>query len=311
MKLSATILLGSLALGSLSCADDGPATATAPTVAVAFAPIEEIVRRVAGDLVTPVPLTPAGKGPHDVELEPRTATALERSTAVFLLGRGFQPAIESAAGTMRARARVVDLLDGLPLLTVTPKLDGTQGEVDGEVLDGDTDPHVWLDPVLMQQMTDTVERTLAEVLPAAAERLRSNAAAYRSELAALDAEFRAGLQTCRSRVVVTSHRAFGYLARRYGLEQLPIAGLSPDEEPDPRTLTAITRAARAKNVQVIFFEEQLPDDLARTVADEIGVKTSALDPIEAVPAGSATAGRGYVEAQRANLAALRAGLGCT
>jgi zinc transport system substrate-binding protein len=109
---------------------------------------------------------------------------------------------------------------------------------------------------------------------------------------------------------VTSHRAFGYLANRYGLVQLPIAGISPEEEPNPKSIEAVANLAKAKGVTVIFFESLVPKKLSETVANEIGATTSALDPIEGLTAEAAAAGSNYVSIQQDNLSALRAGLRC-
>jgi zinc transport system substrate-binding protein len=119
-----------------------------------------------------------------------------------------------------------------------------------------------------------------------------------------------GLVGCASDVIVTSHRAFEYLARRFGLTQISIAGISPEAEPSAATLEAVAAAAAANNVSVIFFEENLPPDLAETVAAEIGASTAVLDPVETVSTDQLAAGESYLTIQRTNLAALRAGLGC-
>jgi zinc transport system substrate-binding protein len=111
--------------------------------------------------------------------------------------------------------------------------------------------------------------------------------------------------------VVTSHRAFGYLADAYDLRQIPIAGISPDEEPDPRTLEAIAAEAAAEGVTTIFLETIAPPDLARTVANEIGASLDLLDPIEGLTAEQLDDGQTYASIMRDNLARLANGLGCT
>lgn len=228
----------------------------------------------------------------------------------FFLGRGFQPSVEKAVSALSESVRAVDLLDSVELLPVTPQLEGTVGEVDGEVLDGNTDPHVWVDPTNMVALTDTVASTLAELRPADAVTFDAGARAYEAQLAALGDRFSTQLATCASRTIVTSHRAFEYLARRYHLEQIPIAGISPDEEPDPKSLQAVAEAAKADGVTVVFFEERVPAALSETVAREIGASTDALDPIETITQDRLDAGESYLTIQTANLAALVKALRC-
>ncbi|MGQ0623216.1 MAG: metal ABC transporter solute-binding protein, Zn/Mn family [Sporichthyaceae bacterium] len=280
-------------------------------VAAAFYPIAEAVGRVGGDRVAVQNLTPPGGGPHDLELNPRQVEELEKARAIFYLSGGFQPQVQQAASGMPAAARKVDILAGVSLLPVGEQLAGTQGEVDGEVLADGGDPHIWVDPLLQLGIATQARDVLVELDPAGTSTYDTNLAAYRSELEALNVDYRTGLQTCQSRVVVTSHRAFEYLARRYGLIQIAIAGLSPEDEPDPRSLAAIAEAAKREGVRTVYFEEQVPADFARTVAREIGAGTDALDPVETITAEDLAAGRTYSAVMRDNLAALRAGLGCT
>jgi zinc transport system substrate-binding protein len=111
-------------------------------------------------------------------------------------------------------------------------------------------------------------------------------------------------------VLVTSHAAFGYLADEYGLEQVPIAGLSPEDEPDPKTLQSIADVARQRGVETVFFEDALPSEMARTVADEIGAQVSLLSALEFDPRGSIGPDQDYLTVMAGNLDRLRKGLGC-
>lgn len=305
--------------GSAAAAATATATTTATAragssaalpVAAAFYPIAEAVRRVGGDRVEVQNLTPPGAGPHDLELTPPQVEQLERARAIFYLSGGFQPAVEEAAAGLPEQAERVDVLDGIELLPVGEQLPGTVGEVDGEELADGGDPHVWVDPVMLMQVATTIRDTLAEIDPTGAEDYDRGLADYQDELGELNADFRSGLATCASRIIVTSHRAFEYLARRYGLVQIAIAGLSPDDEPDPRTVEAIAAAAERENVHTVFFEEQVPTNLAETVAREIGADTDALDPVETITAEDLADGASYTTVMRGNLDALRTGLGC-
>lgn len=300
------------ACGSDDASDsDSTDTKAALTVAVAFYPVEEMVRGVGGDRVQIVDLTPPGGSPHDLELTPQKVSDLEGADVVFYIGRGFQPSVEKAVKALPDTVVKVDLLDTVTLLPVTPQLAGTEGEVDGEVLEGNTDPHIWVDPANMVTMTKVVESTLAAAAPANQAAFSTNASVYEGKLMALDGEFSVQLKTCESRTIVTSHRAFEYLADHYDLQQIPIAGISPDEEPDPKSLEAVAAAAKADGVTTVFFEEQVPKDLSETVAREIGATTDALDPIETITQDRLDAGTTYISIQQANLASLVKALRCT
>jgi zinc transport system substrate-binding protein len=124
----------------------------------------------------------------------------------------------------------------------------------------------------------------------------------------LDGALRTGLAHCANRYLVTSHNAFGYLARRYGLTQVGIAGLTPDAEPSPTDLARITRFVEHNHVKTIYFETLVSPDLAKTVAAESGAETDVLDPIEGLDRDSQ--GSNYLAVMRSDLANLRAGQPC-
>jgi zinc transport system substrate-binding protein len=315
------VLMAVVVATTAGCGDDrgGAADATGPplsvpvpdlTVAVAFYPLEEIVRNVGQARVGVIDLTPGGTEPHDLSLSARQVTDLERADAVFYLGRGFQPGVEKAVTALPDTVTKVDLLATLSLLPVTPQLSGTSGEVDGEVLEGDVDPHVWLDPSNMSQMAEVVRATLTDLHASGSADFALHAGLYQTQMSELSTHYSTKLADCQSRTIVTSHRAFEYLARRYGLEQVPIAGISPEEEPDPQSLEAVARAAEAAGATVVFFEEQVPKALSETVASEIGATTDSLDPVETITQDQLDAGEGYTSIMESNLAHLVDALRC-
>jgi len=297
--------------GSAMAQSAAPSPATAPlSVVAAFYPIAEAARAVGGDAVLVTDLTPVGGGPHDLEVTPQDIERVADADLLLYIGSGFQPQVEELAGGLPAGATALDLLTTVELLPVDPQVPGTAGEVDGEVLAGGIDPHVWLDPVRFAQMADAVAAALGQADPGHAASFAANAAAYRHRLETLDGAFATSLADCESRAVVTSHRAFGYFADRYDLLQLPIAGLSPDQEPDPRSLEAIANAARENGVTTIFFESRVPRAFAETVAREIGADTDALEPIETLTQQQLDLGLDYTTLMDQNRAALVRGLRC-
>ncbi len=305
------IALALFASTAVGCADDTPADDGVTTVAAAFYPIEEIVRRVGGDAVEVVTLVPPGEEAHEYDPTPRQLTELAEADIVFYLGQGFQPNVEKAFESLPPSVLRVDLLAELTLLPVTEQLPGTEGEAEGETLADGNDPHVWLSPANMRQMTATVLANLDAVAPADASTFAGNSGDYATDLNLLGTAFADGLRQCRSRVLVSSHRAFGYLADAYDLTAVAIAGISPVEEPSAKSLEAVAAFAAENEVTTIFFEENLPEDLATTLADEIGATTGVLDTVESLSSDQIDAGDDYLSVMRTNLTALAEGLGCS
>jgi zinc transport system substrate-binding protein len=295
--LVAVLLAGGCAVGP-KAPDDGRVR-----VVAAFYPLQFISERIGGDRVAVTNLTRAGAEPHDLELQPSQLAGIEDADLVVYL-RGFQPAVDDAI-VLQERARTFDVAGVEPLRAAPTGEHG--GEVGGDPDDeGDgRDPHVWLDPVRLAAIADRLADRLAGADAANAAAIRQRAGVLRGDLDGLDREFDAGLRRCARRDVVTGHAAFGYLAARYHLVQVPITGVNPEEEPSPQRVGEVARLARERGVTTIFFESLVSPKLSETLAREIGAKAAVLDPIEGVE-GDDT----YFSVMRANLAALREALGC-
>jgi zinc transport system substrate-binding protein len=283
LRLIAALLVVALAGCGGSTAGAG---VESQDVVASFYPLEYAAQEVGGPDLKVTNLTPPGAEPHDVELTARDVSRIRNADVVLYLGAGFQPAVADAA--KEAKGTTVDLLDGIPL---------------NEAQDEETaaDPHVWLDPVLYARVVRRVARALGE--PG-----RADALVRRLEV--LDREYRQGLANCQRREIVTSHAAFGYLAARYGLEQVPIAGVSPEAEPTPRKLEEAAERVRTSGATTVFFETLVSPRLAKTVARETGATTAVLDPIEGLTKDEVARGDDYFTVMRRNLAAVQTALGC-
>ena len=283
-------------------------------VVASFYPIAEAAARVGGDRVEVTNLTPPGVEPHDFELAPDDVDHLEDADVVLYLGDDFQPAVAEMA---ERQDDAVDLMAGLDLEAgasdaIAAEEASESEEETGFGTDDDhgVDPHFWLDPTLLASAVDEIEAALSDAAPDDAATFAANARAYTDELTALDDELSAGLADCERDQIVTSHAAFFYLARRYGLTQLPIAGLSPESEPDADRIAELADRIDEDGITTVFYETLVAPDVAETLAREADVDTAVLDPIEGLSDEQIDAGDDYASVMRDNLAALREALGC-
>ncbi len=287
------------------------------SVAAAFYALEYVVGRVGGDHVDVTGLTKPGLEPHDLELTPRQVGAVVDADLVVYL-KGFQPAVDDAVGQGEA-AKALDAstvvqmaaehADGGHEEHAEDEHGGDAGEGAGEhAHEGAGDPHFWLDPTRVATFATAVAKRLAAVDADHAADYTANAERLGGELAALDRDYRDGLRQCERRTFVTSHSAFGYLAERYYLQQVPIAGLSPEVEPSPGRLEEVQDVVRSEDVTTIFYETLTAPDVAESMARDLGVRTDVLDPVEGIT--DASPGRDYLAVMRANLDALRKANGC-
>lgn len=173
---------------------------------------------------------------------------------------------------------------------------------------GGLDPHVWLSPAMAIQQVRNIEKGLSEAAPEHKEAFKANADAYVAQLEALDKEFQEGLKDSFRKDFITQHAAFGYLAKQYGLTQVPIAGLSPEQEPSAAQMAEIIEFAKEHNVKTIFFETLVSSKVADTIAAELGAKSAVLNPIEGLTEEDIAGGLDYLGLMRQNLEALKAAL---
>jgi zinc transport system substrate-binding protein len=181
------------------------------------------------------------------------------------------------------------------------------GDEAGEHDHGDEDPHFWHDPDRMAVLAEAVADELVEIDPDHADTYRSNADALVGELHDLTAAYEQGLSGCERDTVVVSHDAFGYL-ERFGLHIEGIAGLSPDAEPAPADLARLQDLIHDEGITTVFSERLVSPRLAQTLADDVGVTTAILDPIEGL--SDETTDEDYLSLMRENLAALELANGC-
>jgi zinc transport system substrate-binding protein len=299
--VGAAALLVSAPLAGCDAPGSAAANGRAPVVA-AFYPLQFVAERVGGDAVHVSNLVKPGAEPHDLELAAGEIRAIADAKLVVYL-RGFQPQVDDAVA-QQGEGTAFDVGTVEPLREAPAGTEPEPGESD--TLAG-KDPHVWLDPVRLAAIGDALAARLATVDAARAADYRGRAAALRTDLETLDREYADGLRSCPRREIVTSHAAFGYLAARYGLTQIAVTGLSPEEEPSAQRLAAVAERARARGATTIFFETLVSPKLAETLAREVGAKAEVLDPIEGLQPGST---EDYTTVMRSNLGRLRSALGC-
>jgi len=305
------ILATTLLLGTTGCAafsDESTHTADGKvSVAAAFYPLAFVAQRVGGPDVAVTNLTQPGAEPHDLELTPRETAEVEDADLV-LVEHGLQPAVDDAVDEV-ATGQVLDAADVVDLLPMAEDDDQHSADSTEESHghDDEVDPHFWQDPQRMVQLTDAVADELAKVDPDHADTYRANGAKLKDDLESVATAYQQGLQGCARDTIVVSHDAFGYLAP-YGLHVEGIAGLSPDAEPTPADLARLQDLIESDGITTVFSERLVSPELAQTLADDMGITTAVLDPIEGL--SDDTADEDYLSLMRGNLAALELANGC-
>ncbi|MFI5792436.1 metal ABC transporter substrate-binding protein [Streptomyces sp. NPDC051677] len=302
-----------LGLGALSaCSSDSAAAANTDKfdVVASFYPMAFLAEQIGGDHVHVTSLTEPGQEPHDLEISAKQTAALQESDAVLYL-KNLQPSVDSAVSQSEIKTKI----DAASLTTMEKhgnEVGGHAAEHDdheNEELAG-LDPHIWLDPVRYSQVAQGVGKAFEKADPDHAADYKTNTAALVKRLDALNTQFKTGLAHTKTKVFVTTHAAFGYLAERYGLTEEAITGLDPDSEPSAARVKELEKMAEADGVTTVFYETLVSDKTAKTIASDAGLKTDVLDPIEGIVKGKSR-GTDYFSVQEANLKALQTALGST
>lgn len=252
------------------------------TVVTSSHPLEFVAAAVAGDRAAVENLLAPGADSHDADVSTRQLASLVDADVVVHLST-LQPAVDDVLAA-RPPEHLVDA---------------------ARYADLEDDPHFWLDPTRLARLGHDVAAELSVVDPSGAAEYRAGATALDTRLGSLDDRYRDALAGCEGAALVTSHEAFGYLAQRYGLRQIGIAGVDPSVEPSPARLRDVMRVVRENSVTTIFFEATANPAVAELLAADLEVRTAVLHPVERVEAD-----QDYVSLMEANLEALSSGLDC-
>lgn len=293
-------------------------------------PLAEFTRQIGGTRVEAAQLLPVGADPHHWEPSPRDLVMLNQAQLLIFNGAGLEPWLDRLLPSLRLKGiQVVEATRDLDLMTFSEEEElGITYCIGGSPLDASRrredrdnksekqgqnraalDPHVWLDPLMAREIVGHLSDQLKIVDPANSAYYERRAQVFEEKLDHLHQEYVAAAKTFRSRDLVVSHGAFGYLARRYGLRQVPLLGLMPEQEPDAATLKEIVEFCRRGGVKCVFFEPLVSPRLSEVLAWEIGAQTLMLNPIGGLTKEEERSGVGYLHLMSQNLASLKRGLG--
>lgn len=259
------------------------------SVAASFYPLFFFASQIGGSNIQVTNLTPPGIEPHEYEPTTQDIIKIEQSKLLILNGR-----IETWMDKLQ------NILQGKSTYIV----------VAGEGLFTQEDPHIWLSPKLAKLQAKKITEGLITIDKDNTKFYEKNLEQLNRKLDQLDQQYSQGLLNCPKKEIITSHSAFGYLASAYALKQIPITGLSPDQEPSIQQLAEIARFAKENNTKYIFFEELANPKLSETIAKEVNAKILMLNPLETLSNQDISKGKNYFTVMQDNLKNLQTALEC-
>ena len=226
-----------------------------------FYPIYDFVEKIGRDKVDVSTIVPSGVEPHDFEPTPKQVIELQNADLIFINGAGFETWINDITNS-----NIVDLSSNITI----------------EEISSNPNPHFWLDPILVESMAEEIYNKLASLDPDNLVYYQNNLKQFDDSLELLNSNIKNNLTDCAINDFIAFHDAFGYFAKRYGLTQHVIGGISPEMDVNPQKLTESIKLAKQLGITTIFSEDNIEPRLSNTIANEIRGKVLILSPIEMI-----------------------------
>lgn len=255
-------------------------------------PLQYIVEQIAGEYVNVETIYPPGADEHTYEPTQKEMIELAKADALFYIGLGLEGFIDKAQETLKK--------ENVSIYAVGEKLAIDQTD--------DPDPHVWLDPILMVDMSTTIYDVLQEKLPEHKAELEANYNELVNNLRNLDQSFVSLVEQAKHKEMIVSHAAYGYWEKRYGLEQISIAGKSTTSEPTQKELQSIIQFVKENDVKYVLYEQNTNTKLTDVVKNEANVDSLTLHNLSVRTDEDIKENKDYLSIMEENLTTLRKAL---
>ena len=304
-RMVAVAAAGLLTMGLAACNGAGGGNTEAPTeregklsIYTSCFPVDWLTRQVAGDHADVTNILPAGEDPPEWTPPAEVVSGMQKADLVVINGASFEGWV---ATTTLPQDKIVDTTAGKRDQLIVVEEAGTHSHgKEGEHSHRGTDPHTWSDPAMATAQAEVIRDALIAADPANTATYESNCKALAEELGALDVAYKGAMASYNQEVMATSHPAFNYLARTYGLKLINF-GFEPDSVPDEAALHDLEHAIAEDQLTVILWEAH-PTDEVKAKFDELGLMSVFLDPLEQPGEGAAY---DYLAQSRQNVAALQ------
>ena len=255
-----------------------------------------IAKEIGGADVDVKMIVPPGADPHSYEPTSKQLTEIAQGDLFLLTGTTLEPYSEKIKASLKGNdVRFIETSKGIDLLeaSATVHVHGESDAHDEEHAHEDEhaeeghdhgkyDPHVWLDPNNAKLMAQSISTALAKEVPDKKATFEKKLAEFNTQADELDQNLQQAVADGSKKELLVTHAAYGYLAERYGFSQLPIAGISPSDEPSQKELAALVKEAKLHDLKYIAFEETVSPKVARVIQQEIGAEAITIHNLESV-----------------------------
>lgn len=301
------LVISLLALfGLTACKNNQAATETKEEklqIVATFYPMYDFTKNIVGDEGDVALLMPAGSEPHDYEPSAKDMAKITEADAFIYHNENMETWVPSAIESWEKGTP--NIVKGTKELLLLLGGDEDHDHSHEEGHHHELDPHTWISPYRAIKEVTSIKNQLIKLYPEKQADFEANTKNYLAKLEALDAEYSDTLKTAKQKNFVTQHQAFSYLALDYGLNQVGISGINPDQEPDPSRIAELKHYVEDNEIKYIYFENNNQGKAAQTLADETKVQLEVLNPLESLTQKQLDAGEDYVSVMKENLSALK------
>lgn len=221
--------------------------------------INDIVKNIGGDKVDAVSICGVGVDPHTYHPKPSDPRLAAEAGLIFINGLGLEHWMEEMIAGAGGDKKVVRVTDGISPLT-------------DEKGFGDPDPHAWFDVKNAGIYAANIAKALAEADPANKAFYESNLASYLKKLDELDAWVKEQISSIpeQQRVLITSHDAFRYFGKAYGMEVKGLQGISTESKVRTEDFRFLIDMIKSRGIRSVFAETSVNPKLLEQIAAETG-----------------------------------------
>ena len=274
-------------------------------IIASFSILADITNEIGGDFVDVTSLVEPGADLHHFEPRPNDIKRLQKADLVLLNGLGFEPWLDRVKASNEKASSWVVASEG-----VTPLLFDHHDDADHSTRETKAfDPHAWQDVGYARLYAKNIAAALMDRDPDHHALYLENLARYDLQLQKLDRDIRGAIAAIplEKRKIVTTHDAFGYFEKAYGLTMIAPLGIGSEAQPAAKDLARIIRQIRSEAIPAIFLETAIDPRLAEQLAAETGVKIGGTLYADTLSQKNGPAGT-YIAMMETNIRTLSAAL---
>jgi zinc transport system substrate-binding protein len=270
MKVKPLVIL--IAIGVIAGCGKSSDNNEKPLITVSIIPQKYLLKKIAGDRYEINVMVPPGMSPATYDPSPRQLQQLNKSKAYLRIGYiGFENTWMKKISSINKSMPVFDLSSGL--MIIESEHNSPSG-ADIKI----ADPHIWLSPKALKVISLNICNALIDIMPSDSSVYRHNYNLFIQELDSLDKNIRKSLSGLSKKKFIIYHPALTYLAKDYGLQQIPVE--YEGKSPSPSYLQELINMAKNENIKAIFIQEQFDTENAKVISDEIDGKLIIINPLD-------------------------------